>query len=136
MEHFQWSWKAKLAILIQELWPILLVWLSTRTKVFYFSLKCFSIINLGSIYLFIQIYFLDKLKEQFPEVDFGVIPGINDPEDPQSRTNFAVFMSSLIIGMIWITYITFFNSRAVGRIVTSIANRFVKSGYIKVSTIL
>jgi len=50
----------------------------------------------------------DKLKEQFPEVDFGVIPGINDPEDPQSRTNFAVFMSSLIIGMIWITYITFF----------------------------
>ena len=96
----------------------------------------FSIINLGSIYLFIQIYFSDKLKEQFPEVDFGVIPGINDPEDPQSRTNFAVFMSSLIIGMIWITYITFFNSRAVGRIVTSIANRFVKSGYIKVSTIL
>ena len=77
----------------------------------------------------------DKLKEQFPEVDFGVIPGINDPEDPQSRTNFAVFMSSLIIGMIWITYITFFNSRAVGRIVTSIANRFVKVGYIKVSTV-
>ena len=92
--------------------------------------------NLGSKYLFIKIYLSDKLKEQFPEVDFGVIPGINDPEDPQSRTNFAVFMSSLIIGMIWITYITFFNSRAVGRIVTSIANRFVKSGYIKVSTIL
>ena len=34
--------------------------------------------------------------------------------------------------MLWVTYITFFNSRVVGSLTTSIINKFVKIGYIKV----
>ena len=74
------------------------------------------------------------LQEKFPGVDFGDVPGIPGGGDgtAETSTNFAVFMFSLIFGMFWITYITFFNSRVVGAIVTKIANRFVNDGYLKV----
>ena len=71
-----------------------------------------------------------SIQETFPEVDISDIPGLN-PNDPPGA-NFAVFMFSLIFGMFWITYITFFNSRVVGAIITKIANSFVKDGYIRV----
>ena len=73
------------------------------------------------------------IQDKFPNIKIDEIPGL-DPalDDNESRTNFAVFMCSLIFGMFWITYITFFNSRVVGSIITRIANRFVKVGYVKV----
>ena len=73
------------------------------------------------------------LKEKFPGVKIEDIPGFSgDGTNAETGANFAVFMFSLIFGMFWITYITFFNSRVVGAIVTKIANRFVNEGYIKV----
>ena len=73
------------------------------------------------------------LKERFPDVRIEDIPGFSgDGTNAETGANFAVFMFSLIFGMFWITYITFFNSRVVGAIVTKIANRFVNEGYIKV----
>lgn len=84
--------------------------------------------------------FTGILQEKFPGIDFCKIPGTcidgtpNGTEDLETRTNFAVFMCSLIFAMFWITYITFFNSRVVGTIVTKITNRFVSVGYVKVTT--
>lgn len=74
------------------------------------------------------------LKEKFPGVNIEDIPGWRPGDDTnvEAGTNFAVFMFSLIFGMFWVTYITFFNSRVVGAIVTKIANRFVNEGYVKV----
>jgi hypothetical protein len=74
--------------------------------------------------------FTGILQNKFPNVNIGDIPGLDDNTD--TRSNFAVFLCSLIFGMFWITYITFFNSRVVGSIVTKIANKFVRGGYIKV----
>ena len=74
------------------------------------------------------------IQEKFPKINVGDIPGLDDNSN-ESRTNFAVFMCSLIFGMFWITYITFFNSRVVGSIVTRILNRFVQVGYVKVRLI-
>ena len=76
-----------------------------------------------------------------PDVDFETIPGWGDKgnEGPPSA-NFAVFMMSLIFAIFWITYITFFNSRVVGSLVTRIANSKliqrligVSGGYIRVN---
>ena len=73
------------------------------------------------------------LKETFPRVNIEDIPGFSgDGTNVETGTNFAVFMFSLIFGMFWVTYITFFNSREVGAIVTKIANKFVKEGHVKV----
>ncbi len=73
--------------------------------------------------------FTGILQGKFPGINIKEIPGV---ADPSTRTNFAIFMCSLICAMFWLTYITFFNSRLVGTIVTKIANRFVKVGYVKV----
>lgn len=70
------------------------------------------------------------LQDKFPEIKMD-IPGL-DPGLPSKGANFLLFMCSLVFGMVWITYITFFNSRLVGRILTRVANRFVKEGHIKV----
>ena len=73
------------------------------------------------------------LKEKFPGVKIEDIPGFDGKgTNAETGANFSVFMFSLIFGMFWITYITFFNSRVVGAIVTKIANRFVNEGYVKV----
>ena len=84
---------------------------------------------------------IDILGPVAPDVDFETIPGWGDKgnEGPPSA-NFAVFMMSLIFAIFWITYITFFNSRVVGSLVTRIANSKliqrligVSGGYIRVN---
>jgi len=82
--------------------------------------------------------FTGILQDKFPSVDISDIPGLNAGGDltPTTRSsNFAIFMCSLIFGMFWITYITLFNGRVVGSIITKIANKFVSGGYFKVSHI-
>ncbi len=69
------------------------------------------------------------LKDKFPDINID-IPGLVPESGP---TNFLFFMWSLVFGMFWITYITFFNSRIVGKILTRICRRFVKEGHIRVS---
>ncbi|XP_040563283.1 bridge-like lipid transfer protein family member 1 [Lepeophtheirus salmonis] len=53
--------------------------------------------------------------------------------------NFALFMCSLGFGIIWISYITFFNSRVVGSILTRLANKLMgckpEEGYIKIGSL-
>ena len=78
--------------------------------------------------------FIDDIQEKFPEIKIDDIPGLKPESGSESGTNFAVFMCSLIFGMFWITYITFFNSRVVGSICTKIINSFVKVGYVKVKS--
>ena len=80
--------------------------------------------------------FIDDIQEKFPEIKIDDIPGLKPESGSESGTNFAVFMCSLIFGMFWITYITFFNSRVVGSICTKIINSFVKVGYVKVKSFL
>ena len=80
--------------------------------------------------------FTGILQDKFPNVDLSDIPGLDTGGDltPTTRSsNFAIFMCSLIFGMFWITYITLFNARVVGSIITKIANKFVSEGYFKVS---
>ena len=84
---------------------------------------------------------IDILQPLIPDVDLPDIPGWggDDDGDGQPSANFAVFMMSLIFAIFWITYITFFNSRVFGSLLTRIANsKFMKTfigdigGYIKV----
>ena len=85
---------------------------------------------------------IDILQPLIPKVDVKDIPGWGGENDGdgQPSANFAVFMMSLIFAIFWITYITFFNSRVVGSLLTRVANskilqRFIgdTGGYIKVS---
>ena len=56
--------------------------------------------------------------------------GVNDLE---FDSNFAFLIISLLVGSVWYIYITFYNSRLFGMIVTSIVNRFVgQNAYFKV----
>ena len=71
------------------------------------------------------------LQDKFPDIKID-IPGLNPVPGESSGTNFLMFMLSLLFGITWITYITFFNSRVVGRVATRLANRFVKEGHVKV----
>ena len=84
---------------------------------------------------------IDSLQPLIPNVDVKAIPGWggDDDGDGQPSANFAVFMMSLIFAIFWITYITFFNSRVFGSLLTRLANsKFLKTfigdtgGYIKV----
>ena len=66
------------------------------------------------------------------------IPGLETDGTLGTSANFLLFMMSLVFGMVWITYITFFNSRLVARFVTKIANRIVGGnggGYFKVGSL-
>lgn len=70
------------------------------------------------------------LQDRLPGIDLKDIPGLDDDDEyyngegvPTPRsTNFAIFMCSLILGIFWITYITFLNSRLVGTILTRLLN--------------
>ena len=72
--------------------------------------------------------FSGVLQDKLPNIDIHDIPGLGKDDGvggdgPQTKkTYFAIFMCSLIFGIFWITYITFFNSRVVGSILTRIAN--------------
>lgn len=54
--------------------------------------------------------------------------------DIKMDSNFAWLLCSLLSGIIWVTYITYYHSRVLGYILTRILNRhmFAKNGYMKV----
>lgn len=52
----------------------------------------------------------------------------NLPKDP----NFAWLLCALILAMVWIVYITYYNSRVMGFLLTKVINKFIHSGYIKI----
>ncbi|KAL1451395.1 hypothetical protein WDU94_005775 [Cyamophila willieti] len=50
-------------------------------------------------------------------------------------SNFAYLMFALIIAMIWVLYIVYYNSRVVGYIITRLLTRFyVKKGYLSIGS--
>lgn len=51
----------------------------------------------------------------------------------QMDSNFAMLLCSLMMAMAWVIYITYYNSRVVGYIITRALNRmYVTDGYFKV----
>ncbi len=56
----------------------------------------------------------------------------NKFEDITIDANFAWLIFSLWVGMTWIIYITHYNARVLGQIVTRICNRFITEGYINI----
>lgn len=45
-------------------------------------------------------------------------------------SNFAMLLCSLVFAISWIVYITYYNSRLVGYIITKVVNKlFIKNGY-------
>lgn len=60
--------------------------------------------------------------------------GIN-LDDIKMDSNFAMLLSSLIFATAWVIYITCYNSRLVGYIITKIVNRlFISEGYFKIGS--
>lgn len=58
-------------------------------------------------------------------------------EDIEIDANFAWLLFSLLVAMIWFTYITHYSARVTGQILTRILNRFVLgSGYLRIGQIL
>lgn len=56
-----------------------------------------------------------------------------DSLDITMDSNFALLLCSLVSAIAWIIYITYYNARVVGYIVTKILNRvYVTDGYLKV----
>lgn len=58
-------------------------------------------------------------------------------EDIKIDANFAWLIFSLLIAMIWFTYITHYSSRVIGQILTRLLNHFViGSGYLRIGKYL
>ncbi|KAK9751640.1 Kiaa1109 [Popillia japonica] len=56
-------------------------------------------------------------------------------EDITMDTNFAMLLCSLIFAIAWVIYITYYNSRLVGYIITKIVNKlFIRDGYFKIGS--
>lgn len=54
-------------------------------------------------------------------------------DDIKVDSNFIWLLISLVLAIIWVSYITFYNSRVIGYIITRLLNRFViRDGYVKV----
>lgn len=59
-------------------------------------------------------------------------------EDFTMDSNFARLLCSLVLVIVWVTYITYYHSRVLGYILTRIINRnmFLKQGYFHVGKVL
>ena len=69
----------------------------------------------------INIYIIENNNLTHEVNKLDIIPPIHP------STNFLLFLCSLMFAMFWVTYITFYNSRLVGSIMTKIANRVLQS---------
>ena len=58
-------------------------------------------------------------------------------EDITIDANFAWLLFSLLIAVVWFTYITHYSSRVIGQILTRLLNRFVVgSGYVRIGNLI
>ncbi len=68
----------------------------------------------------------------------NLAPMINNDTMPSSfgeiiSGNFAILLISLITAMVWVLYITYYNSRVIGYVITRLLTKFyVRKGYLKV----
>ncbi|XP_060534290.1 bridge-like lipid transfer protein family member 1 [Cylas formicarius] len=56
-------------------------------------------------------------------------------EDLKMDSNFLMLLFSLIFAVLWVIYITFYNSRLTGYILTKVVNKFVADGYFKIGSL-
>lgn len=56
---------------------------------------------------------------------------IRDIQDNLPSSSIYVFFLSIVLAQTWVLYITLYNSRVFGLIITLIINKFVKYGHIK-----
>lgn len=63
--------------------------------------------------------------EQQPEVKTSGPGTWNNLEDLKMDSNFAMLLCSLVFAISWIVYITYYNSRLVGYIITKVVNKFL-----------
>jgi voltage-gated potassium channel Kch len=57
-------------------------------------------------------------------------------EDIKMDSNFAMLMCSLVFAVFWVIYITYYNSRVVGFVITKTMNRFfIGEGYFKIGSL-
>ncbi|XP_050315619.1 transmembrane protein KIAA1109 isoform X2 [Anthonomus grandis grandis] len=56
-------------------------------------------------------------------------------EDLKMDSNFLYLLFSLIFAVMWVVYITFYNSRILGYVITKVANKFMKEGYFKIGSL-
>lgn len=79
---------------------------------------------------------------EFPSVDYDKTPEMSAWNmsnavniDIKMDSTFLTLLSSLAFAISWVTYITYYNSRLVGFIITKIVNRFlIKEGYFKLGS--
>lgn len=53
-------------------------------------------------------------------------------EDLKMDSNFLMLLFSLIFAVLWVIYITYYNSRILGYIITKVANKFLSEGYFRI----
>lgn len=53
-------------------------------------------------------------------------------EDLKMDSNFLMLLFSLIFAVLWVIYITYYNSRILGYIITKVANKFISEGYFRI----
>lgn len=56
---------------------------------------------------------------------------IQDIQDQLSDSKWYWFFLSIVLAQIWVIYLTFYNSRVVGLILTAVINRFTNFGHIR-----
>lgn len=65
----------------------------------------------------------------------NVTTDINNVLDLPMDSNFVWLLCSLIFAISWVMYITYYNSRVAGYIITRIVNRlFISDGFFKIGT--
>lgn len=76
---------------------------------------------------------MEQAEYNNPQMLSGNLSTHINLEDIKMDTNFAMLLCSLIFAMSWVIYITYYNSRLVGYIITKIVNRlFIRDGYFKI----
>uniref|UniRef100_A0AAR5PXA5 Bridge-like lipid transfer protein family member 1 C-terminal domain-containing protein n=1 Tax=Dendroctonus ponderosae TaxID=77166 RepID=A0AAR5PXA5_DENPD len=56
-------------------------------------------------------------------------------EDLKMDSNFLMLLFSLIFAVLWVIYITYYNSRILGYIITKVANKFISEGYFRIGSL-
>ncbi|KAF7285801.1 hypothetical protein GWI33_009982 [Rhynchophorus ferrugineus] len=56
-------------------------------------------------------------------------------EDLKMDSNFLMLLFSLIFAVLWVIYITYYNSRILGYIITKLVNKFISEGYFKIGSL-
>ncbi|CAG9772767.1 unnamed protein product [Ceutorhynchus assimilis] len=56
-------------------------------------------------------------------------------EDLKMDSNFLMLLFSLIFAVLWVVYITYYNSRILGYVITKVANKFISEGYFRIGSL-